>query len=122
VATGSNALLTNLNYDYTVEEFNEVCDYLKGEIPHLTIATDVICGLPGEEKNDNSPWFKDLVSVKGYPCFLFSDIRKKWRRATVNSDDGITLLLKAFFLHENLISARLAANFIRVLLIKHKSR
>ena len=30
VATGSNALLTNLNYDYTVEEFNEVCDYLKG--------------------------------------------------------------------------------------------
>ena len=39
-----------MNYDNTIEEFNEVRDYLKGELPHLTIANDFICGFPGEEK------------------------------------------------------------------------
>jgi threonylcarbamoyladenosine tRNA methylthiotransferase CDKAL1 len=37
-----------MNREYTVEEFNEVANFLKGEMPHMIIATDIICGFPTE--------------------------------------------------------------------------
>ncbi len=33
--------------EYTVEQFEYVCDYLLERVPNLTIATDIICGFPG---------------------------------------------------------------------------
>jgi threonylcarbamoyladenosine tRNA methylthiotransferase CDKAL1 len=48
VQSGSNEVLDKMNREYTVEEFNEVCDYLTGEMPNMTLATDIICGFPLE--------------------------------------------------------------------------
>ena len=48
VQSGSNPVLEKMNREYTVEEFNEVCDYLRQEMPHMTLATDIICGFPYE--------------------------------------------------------------------------
>jgi threonylcarbamoyladenosine tRNA methylthiotransferase CDKAL1 len=50
VQSGSNDVLDKMNREYTVEEFNEVADFLKGEMPHMTLATDIICGFPTENK------------------------------------------------------------------------
>jgi threonylcarbamoyladenosine tRNA methylthiotransferase CDKAL1 len=48
VQSGSNDVLDKMNREYTVEEFNEVADFLKSEMPHMIIATDIICGFPSE--------------------------------------------------------------------------
>ena len=40
------------NREYTVEDFRTVCDTLLAKVPNLTIATDVICGFPGETDED----------------------------------------------------------------------
>lgn len=48
VQSGSNDVLDKMNREYTVEEFNEVCDFLKEEMPTMTLATDIICGFPTE--------------------------------------------------------------------------
>ena len=48
VQSGSNDVLDNMNREYTAEEFNEVADFLKSEMPHMIIATDLICGFPTE--------------------------------------------------------------------------
>lgn len=39
-----------MNREYTVEEFSEVCDFLIKHVPHITLATDIICGFPTEDE------------------------------------------------------------------------
>ena len=49
VQSGSNPVLDKMNREYTVEEFKEVCDFLKDEMPTMALATDIICGFQTEE-------------------------------------------------------------------------
>lgn len=37
-----------MNREYTVADFEKVCDYLLEHVPSMTLATDIICGFPGE--------------------------------------------------------------------------
>ena len=53
VQSGSNNVLDKMNREYTCEEFNEVCDFLKEEMPTMTLATDIICGFPTETAEDH---------------------------------------------------------------------
>jgi threonylcarbamoyladenosine tRNA methylthiotransferase CDKAL1 len=48
VQSGSDAVLLRMNREYTVSEFRRVCDRLLELVPGLELATDVICGFPGE--------------------------------------------------------------------------
>jgi len=52
VQSGSNAVLGAMNREYTVEEFRQVCDTLLALVPGLQLATDIICGFPGETDAD----------------------------------------------------------------------
>ncbi|XP_021767178.1 threonylcarbamoyladenosine tRNA methylthiotransferase-like isoform X1 [Chenopodium quinoa] len=52
VQSGSNAVLTAMNREYTVEEFRTVVDTLTKLVPGMQIATDIICGFPGETDDD----------------------------------------------------------------------
>ncbi len=47
VQSGSDVVLERMNREYTVADFEKVCDYLLENVPNLTIATDIICGFPG---------------------------------------------------------------------------
>lgn len=40
-------VLERMNREYTVADFEQVCDYLLKYVPDMTIATDIICGFPG---------------------------------------------------------------------------
>ena len=42
-----------MNREYLIEEFNEVCDFLKEHVPDITLATDIICGFPTENEADH---------------------------------------------------------------------
>ncbi len=48
VQSGDNKVLKLMNRFYSVDDFKTVVSSFRGEIPNMTIATDVICGFPGE--------------------------------------------------------------------------
>ncbi|MEM2913040.1 MAG: radical SAM protein, partial [Candidatus Bathyarchaeia archaeon] len=50
VQSGDNEVLKMMNRRYTVEGFKSIVRSFRREIPDVTIATDVICGFPGESK------------------------------------------------------------------------
>ncbi|CAI5516389.1 unnamed protein product [Closterium sp. Naga37s-1] len=52
VQSGSNSVLEGMRREYTVEEFCRVVDTLLSLVPGLEIATDIICGFPGETAAD----------------------------------------------------------------------
>ena len=52
VQSGSNAVLIAMNWEYTVNEFRTVVDTLTELVPGMQMATDIICGFPGETDED----------------------------------------------------------------------
>lgn len=54
VQSGSDAVLTGMNREYTSGEFRTVVDTLTELVPGMQIATDIICGFPGETDEDFS--------------------------------------------------------------------
>jgi len=48
VQSGDNEVLKNMNRFYSTEDFKRIIGCFREEIPEITIATDVICGFPGE--------------------------------------------------------------------------
>lgn len=50
VQSGDNQVLELMNRHYTVDQFVQVVEAFRAEIPQLTLSTDVICGFPGETK------------------------------------------------------------------------
>ncbi|CAL5385419.1 unnamed protein product [Camellia sinensis] len=59
VQSGSDAVLAAMNREYTVGEFRTVVDTLTELVPGMQIATDIICGFPGETDED----FAQTVSL-----------------------------------------------------------
>lgn len=86
VQSGSNDVLDKMNREYTVEEFNEVCDFLKGEMPTMILATDIICGFPTEEPQHHKETC-DLVKRHQFPVLNISQfyprpgtVAAKWKQ------------------------------------------
>lgn len=48
VQSGNNVVLRNMARQYTREEFIDLINNIRKEIPEVTIATDIIAGFPGE--------------------------------------------------------------------------
>lgn len=59
VQAGSDKVLTDMNREYLRGEFETVADSLLAAVPHMTLATDVICGFPGESDQD----FEDTMTL-----------------------------------------------------------
>ncbi len=60
VQSGDDEILSRMNRHYTSEDFKKIIKTFRNEFPKITIATDVICGFPGETKEafNNT---KDLI-------------------------------------------------------------
>ncbi|KAL2893535.1 Threonylcarbamoyladenosine tRNA methylthiotransferase [Bienertia sinuspersici] len=71
VQSGSNAVLTAMNREYTVEEFRKVVDTLTELVPGMQIATDIICGFPGETDDDFSLRLLSLSRSTSLLRFIF---------------------------------------------------
>jgi len=48
VQSGDDAVLKRMNRCYTVADFKKIVDAFRRAFPDVTLATDVICGFPGE--------------------------------------------------------------------------
>ena len=63
VQAGSDAVLERMRREYTVAEFEKVVDVLTEKVPGITIATDIICGFPGETAED---WERTMDLCRKY--------------------------------------------------------
>ncbi len=54
VQSGSNAVLASMRRKYTIEQFKELIMRFREEIPDVGVATDIICGFPGETEEQFS--------------------------------------------------------------------
>ncbi|KAJ7555477.1 hypothetical protein O6H91_05G040200 [Diphasiastrum complanatum] len=59
VQSGSDSILQAMKREYTVSEFRQVVDTLIQLVPEMHIATDIICGFPGETSED----FQDTLKL-----------------------------------------------------------
>ncbi|XP_078271010.1 threonylcarbamoyladenosine tRNA methylthiotransferase isoform X1 [Rhinoraja longicauda] len=59
VQTGSDSVLMDMKREYCIADFKQVADFLKERAPGITIATDIICGFPGETEAD----FKETLRL-----------------------------------------------------------
>jgi len=50
VQSGDNQVLARMRRFYTVEDFKQIVNAFRKAFPRITVATDVICGFPGETK------------------------------------------------------------------------
>lgn len=76
VQSGSDSVLERMQRQYTVEQYKEIISKLKEAIPEITIGTDIICGFPGETKEDFENTMKLVEDTR--PHVL--NISKFWPR------------------------------------------
>uniref|UniRef100_A0A182YC44 tRNA-t(6)A37 methylthiotransferase n=1 Tax=Anopheles stephensi TaxID=30069 RepID=A0A182YC44_ANOST len=61
VQSGSDTILGDMKREYCVKDFERMVDFLRAQVPGITIATDIICGFPGETEAD----FEDTLALCG---------------------------------------------------------
>lgn len=59
--SGSDRILKAMNRGYSINDFIRIIDAFRKDIPEITIATDIICGFPGE---DDACWNQTIEAIK----------------------------------------------------------
>ncbi|NWT14106.1 CDKAL methylthiotransferase, partial [Vireo altiloquus] len=71
VQSASDSVLMDMKREYCVADFKQVVDFLKERVPGITIATDIICGFPGETDEDFQETMK-LVELYRFPSLFIN--------------------------------------------------
>ncbi|XP_039722378.1 threonylcarbamoyladenosine tRNA methylthiotransferase isoform X2 [Pteropus medius] len=71
VQSASDTVLMEMKREYCVADFKRVADFLKEKVPGITIATDIICGFPGETDQDFQETVK-LVEEYKFPSLFIN--------------------------------------------------
>ncbi|XP_058523472.1 threonylcarbamoyladenosine tRNA methylthiotransferase isoform X1 [Ochotona princeps] len=71
VQSASDSVLMAMKREYCVTDFKSVVDFLKEKVPGITIATDIICGFPGETDQDFQETVK-LVEEYRFPSLFIN--------------------------------------------------
>uniref|UniRef100_A0A8C6XVG1 tRNA-t(6)A37 methylthiotransferase n=1 Tax=Naja naja TaxID=35670 RepID=A0A8C6XVG1_NAJNA len=71
VQSASDSVLMDMKREYCVADFKRVVDFLKARVPGITIATDIICGFPGETDEDFQETMK-LVEEYRFPSLFIN--------------------------------------------------
>ncbi|XP_007950587.2 threonylcarbamoyladenosine tRNA methylthiotransferase [Orycteropus afer afer] len=71
VQSASDTVLMEMKREYCVADFKRVVDFLKDKVPGITLATDIICGFPGETDQDFQETVK-LVEEYKFPSLFIN--------------------------------------------------
>jgi MiaB-like tRNA modifying enzyme len=64
VQSASDSVLRNMRRQYRYEDFKNLVLYLRSRIPEISIATDVICGFPGETDEDHASTIRMIRDLR----------------------------------------------------------
>jgi len=64
VQSGDDRVLKRMRRFYTVQDFKEIVDAFRAAFPEVTLATDIICGFPGETQEAFENTLKLIGEVK----------------------------------------------------------
>ncbi len=59
IQSGDNEILKKMNRPYTTEDYRALVEKIRGEIPDITLSTDIIVGFPGETEKH----FRNTVNL-----------------------------------------------------------
>jgi tRNA-2-methylthio-N6-dimethylallyladenosine synthase len=69
---GSDRILNMMNRRYTSEDFLNLVDKIRGQIPDLVLTTDVILGFPTETREEYEETVNMMKTVKFDSAFIFN--------------------------------------------------
>jgi len=81
-----------MNREYHIEEFEKVCDYMLKNVPGMTIATDIICGFPGETEEQFQDTLK-LVEKYHFPVLNISQFYPRFPKSSKQGNHQIIRIL-----------------------------
>ena len=68
---GSNEVLKRMRRHYTLEEYLEKVDLLRGYVPDIALSTDLIMGFPGETEKDFQKTIEALEAIRYDQLYAF---------------------------------------------------
>lgn len=71
IQAGSNRILQRMNRGYTREEYLQLVERIREEVPDCSITTDIIVGFPGEEEEDFAATLDIVRQVRFDNAFTF---------------------------------------------------
>lgn len=69
--SGSNRVLRKMGRFYTVEHYQKIISYLRQQIPHVALSTDLIVGFPGETEEEFEQTLAVVRQVRYDSAFMF---------------------------------------------------
>ena len=75
--SGSTNILKSMNRVYTKEQYLNLVDQIKKEIPNVKFSTDIIVGFPGETEEDFEDTLEVVRKVEFEQIFMFIYSRRK---------------------------------------------
>lgn len=84
--SGCDKTLERMNRRYTTEEYKEIVDKLRREIPNVTITTDVIVGFPGETEEEFEQTYNFLKDIELSQMHIFKYSPRKGTKAADMKD------------------------------------
>ena len=69
--SGSSKILKKMNRKYTKEQYLDLVDRMKKNIPNVTFSTDIIVGFPGESEEDFDDTLDVVKKVNFEQVFMF---------------------------------------------------
>ena len=90
--SGSNTILKNMNRLYDIDFFQKRIEYIRKEIPDISITTDLIVGFPGETDKLFKETINTLNKIKFTKIHTFPYSKRNGTKAAKMNDhiDGIT--------------------------------
>jgi len=85
--SGSNRILEGMNRGYTREQYLELIDKIKREVPKISITTDLMVGFPGEKKEDFEDTLRLVEDVEFDAAFTFKYSTRPGTQAAKEKDD-----------------------------------
>ncbi len=82
VQAGSDKVLKRMNRKYTVAQYLELVEKLRGSCPEIAITTDIIVGFPGETDQDFEGTMDLLNAVRYHGSFSFKYSDRPGTRAS----------------------------------------
>lgn len=84
--SGSDATLRRMNRVYTTERYLETVDFMRKQMPDVTLSSDIIVGFPGESEEDFAGTLEMLEKVRFDMIFSFIYSRRKGTPAAEMED------------------------------------